>query len=158
MLRERERASERESCKCLSPQKHRVLLSSHTWNCSSDQPNALMEVNQSDTTPTLVTGQHRFFSTLCFSSFCHLNNLPLQIWISPMFVLLLFYPVFPTLALVASPPITNATPLTRCISPPLSHPLPRASFAQEWEWKKKDGCVCLCSNSSATINLKHEKA
>lgn len=153
---------ERARCKCLSPHKHGVLRSSHMWNYSSDRSHAPMEINQSDITPTLVTGQHRFLSTRCISRFCHLNdNLPLQIWILPMFVTLLSHPVFPTLALVASPPITNATPLMRCISPPFSHPLPHTLFAQEWEWKRKKGCVCLwrrSSYSSANINVKHEKS
>lgn len=81
------RERERESYICLSPRKHGVSLSSHTRNCSSDQSKALMEISQSDITPTLAAGQHGFLSALSFSSFCHFKvNLPLQIWISLMFV------------------------------------------------------------------------
>lgn len=122
------RERERELQMFFPPQTQSFTQLTHV-HCST---NALMEINQSDITPTLVTGQHRFFSTLCVSCSCHLSgNLPLQICISPTFVPLLSHPVFPPLAPVVSPPITNATPLTRYISPPLSHPLPRTSFAQE---------------------------
>lgn len=146
---------ERESYKCLSPRKHGVSLSSHTWNCSSDQSKALMEISQSDITPTLAAGQHGFLSAfplsaisrstcLCKYGYCWCLSLP-----SP--------------ALVVSPPITNATPLTRHISPPFSHPLPSTSFAQDgWEsrkGKKKIKVSILTSPYSLTLmfiqTLKH---
>lgn len=67
----------------------------------------------------------------------------------------------PSPALVVSPPITNATPLTRHISPPFSHPLPSTSFAQDgWESRKgkKDRGVYLNkflqSYSNVHLNFK----
>lgn len=56
-----------EGCRESAANVYHPTNSSHTWNCSSDPSTALMEINPRDITPTLVTGQHRFFSTLCFS-------------------------------------------------------------------------------------------
>ena len=53
--REKERDRERECYKRLSPRKHGVSLSSHMWNRHSGQSDALMEINQSDTTSTFET-------------------------------------------------------------------------------------------------------
>lgn len=60
-----------------------MFISPQTWSFTQlthvelqlHQSNALMGINQSDITPTLVTGQHRFLSTLCFSFFCSQGQL-----------------------------------------------------------------------------------
>lgn len=60
-----------------------MFISQQTWSFTQlthvelqlHQSNALMGINQSDITPTLVTGQHRFLSTLCFSCFCSQGQL-----------------------------------------------------------------------------------
>lgn len=73
MARERNegrRGSERECYKRLSLSKHGVSLSSHMWNCLSGQSDALMEINQSDTTATFVIAQHSALFSFFPSFFC----------------------------------------------------------------------------------------
>lgn len=145
---------QRESYKCLSPRKHGVSLSSHTWNCSSDQSKALMEISQSDITPTLAAGQHGFLSALCFSTFCHFKvNLPLQIWISLMFV-----PPFPGSCCVSTDYQCNTSNKTH--QPTIFPPSAVHFICTGWvrvKGKKKDRGVCLNKfvQSYSNVHLKH---
>lgn len=126
------RERERKCYKRLSLRKHRVSLSSHMWHCLSGQSDALMEINQSDTTSTFVTSQHSppspfsrpppvFLCLSCPSSQGQLATVNRDIAVVLPIPASLFLPLTPYL--VVSPLIINATPLIRSISPPLSRPL-----------------------------------
>lgn len=129
------REKERECYKRLSPRKHGVSLSSHMWNRHSGQSDALMEINQSDTTSTFETFQQSpptlLSSCLCLSlSFLSPSSQGHLATVNRHITIVLSTPASFTPYLVVSPLIINATHLIRSISPPLSRPLTPTSCTQ----------------------------
>lgn len=114
-----------------------------------------MEISQSDITPTLAAGQHGFLSALCFSTFCHFKvNLPLQIWISLMFV-----SPFPGSCCVSTDYQCNTSNKTH--QPTIFPPSAVHFICTGWvrvKGKKNDRGVCLNKfvQSYSNDHLKHE--